>query len=668
MKNDASKEEYQRYDELKKLLHLYGHHYYVLDAPLVADSEYDQLFQELLFLEEKYPKIISQDSPSLRIGGTPLDSFRQISHRVPMLSLENGFSDEDIFAFETRIKRFLQTDADISYMAEPKLDGLAIELIYTDGILSHAVTRGDGTTGEDVTAQARTISSIPLSLQDTSIPLLEVRGEVFMSKDGFLLLNKRQLAKGEQPFANPRNAAAGSLRQLNPQITAERPLQFFCYGVADPAILQVESQKKMFSALQQLGLPVNKENIFCPTITDVVSAFHTYRTKRPDFSYDIDGMVMKVDSIAYQNRLGNKVRAPRWALACKFPATQATTKLRGVENQVGRTGAITPVAILDPVFIAGAQVSKASLHNYDEIRRKQLRIGDTVLVQRAGDVIPEVIQPIILDRDGSEKTITEPTSCPACSHPLHRDKNEAVNRCDNPLCPAQRLRSIIHFASKAGLDIDGLGKKYIEQLFDLNIIQDIPDLFRLDVETLSGLDGWGVKSATNVIEAIKAKKHPPLHKLLAALGIRFIGEVSAALLENRYKTLARLSEATVNELLEIDGIGEQTASSLVAYFNEKRTKNILSSLASLGIKPQPSQTVTNNKLSGYCLLFTGTLQSVSRNEAKQRVKDNGGSVTSSMGKKVTHLVAGEKAGSKLKKAQEAGITILSEEDFLQLFT
>ncbi len=668
MKSDPATEEYQRYDELKKLLHHYGHHYYVLDAPLIADSEYDHLFQELLLLEEKYPEIITQDSPSLRIGGPPLDSFQQISHRVPMLSLENGFSDEEILAFETRIKRFLQTDADISYMAEPKLDGLAIELIYTDGILSHAVTRGDGTTGEDVTAQARTIKSIPLSLQDTSIPLLEVRGEVFISKDGFLKLNRKQLEKGEQPFANPRNAAAGSLRQLNPQITAERPLQFFCYGVADPAVLEAESQQDIFSALQHLGLPINNENTFCPAITDVVAAFHAYLTRRSGLAYDIDGMVVKVNSITYQNRLGNKVRAPRWALACKFPATQATTKLRNIENQVGRTGAITPVAILEPVFIDGAQVSKASLHNYDEIHRKQLRIGDTVLVQRAGDVIPEVIQPIILDRDGSETAITEPTICPACSHPLHRDKDEAVSRCNNPLCPAQRLRAIIHFASKAGLDIDGLGKKYIKQLFDLKIIKDIPDLFHLDVETLAGLDGWGMKSAANVTNAIKAKKHPPLHKLLAALGIRFIGEVSATLLENRYMTLTRLSEATVSELMEIDGIGEQTASSLVAYFNNQRTKKILGSLESLGVKPQPTRQIADGKLTGYCLLFTGTLQSISRNEAKQRVKENGGSVTSSMGKKVTHLVAGEKAGSKLKKAQEAGISILSEEQFLQLFT
>ena len=656
----------KRHAELKTQLSDHAHRYHVLDSPIISDGEYDALFQELLAIEDTFPQLTTADSPSQRVGGPSLDKFDQVAHRVPMLSLENAFNDQDILEFEQRLHRFLHNSAKLEYVAEPKLDGLAVELIYENGTLASALTRGDGNVGEDVSAQVRTIPAIPLTLRESRDGLLEIRGEVFMDKEGFANLNRIQQAEGKQIFANPRNAAAGSLRQLNPKITATRPLRFFAYGLSAPQDFSAKNQYTLLKKLKKLGLPVNDLTRHCVTIKDVVQAYHDFLKLRHDLPYDIDGMVVKVDDFVIQQRLGNKARAPRWAIACKFPATQATTKLIDIKHQIGRTGAVTPVAILEPVSVDGAIISRATLHNQEEIERKDLRLGDMVLIQRAGDVIPEVIKPIAEQRDGSEIKIIPPQNCPVCSTALIKKEEETVIRCPNTLCPAQKLRAIVHFSSKAGLDIEGLGKKNIEQLFAENLITDIPDIFTLDKPKLAALEGWGEKSAENVLNAVAAKKKPPLAKLLAALGIRFIGEVTAGLLERRFESLRFLAEASVDELLEIEGIGEQTARSLVNYFNSPGTQTLLQKLENLGVSPSFQQPDSSGILTGMSFLFTGSLESLSRGEAKKQVIENGGEVASSVNKKLTHVVVGSKPGSKLQKARDQGKHILSEADFLEL--
>ncbi len=550
----------KRLRELRALLQEHSHRYYVLDDPLISDGEYDLLFQELLSLEEEHPELITADSPSQHPGGAPLEKFAQVIHRVPMLSLENAFNAADLHSFEDRLHRFLNQEtaaADhavtLSYMAEPKIDGLAVELVYEQGRLLQGSTRGNGSRGEDITAQLQTIPSIPRSLQSTVAPRLEIRGEVFMDRQALITLNQERLGNGEPLFANPRNAAAGSLRQLDPAITARRSLKFLAYGIADPAQSPCSSQQELLAWLQDLGLPVNELARFCPTITDVINRFEQLAAERQAMAYEIDGMVVKVNNFALQHRLGNKARAPRWAIACKFPAIQATTRLLSVDFQVGRTGAVTPVALLEPVEVGGVTVSRATLHNRDEFERKDLRIGDTVLIQRAGDVIPEVVKAIIEQRTGREQPVSMPTHCPVCGHALLKEAGEAVTRCVNPHCPAQRLRALIHFCSRAGLDIEGLGKKSMKQLFDLSLVRDIPDIFTLQQSQLASLPGWGAKSADNVIAAIEAAKHPPFGKFLAAIGIRFVGEITASLLEQRFPTLDDLMQATMEALLEIDG-------------------------------------------------------------------------------------------------------------------
>ncbi len=652
---------------LKQQLNEHAHRYYVLDDPTISDGEYDLLFQELLQLENEHPELRTSDSPSQRVGGPPLDKFHQVQHRLPMLSLENAFNENDLFAFEDRLHRFLNQSSPLIYIAEPKLDGLAVEIVYERGVLIQASTRGNGETGEDITSQLRTVPTIPLQLRNTTLPLLEVRGEVFIDKDGFEKLNRQQLKEEKQPFANPRNAAAGSLRQLDPTITAKRPLRFFCYGVSDPSTTACNTQTELLTYLKELGFPVNHHTKTCPTIDDVIHCFSELQKIRHTLVYEIDGMVVKVDPFQLQERLGNKARAPRWAIACKFPATQATTQLIDVEFQVGRTGAVTPVAILAPVNVDGAMVGRATLHNQDELIRKDLRLGDTVLVQRAGDVIPEVVKPITDMRTGEEETIRIPENCPICEHVLVKPDGEAVTRCPNPLCPAQKLQNLSHFTSKAGLDIEGLGKRNIEQLFELQIIEEIPDLFTLKAEQLAHLDGWGEKSAQNVIHAIAERKNPTLGKLLSSLGIRFLGEVTASILENQFQSLEDVSKASHEELLEIEGIGEQTARSIHHYFQAPQSQAMLAKLYSAGVEVESKKLPPQNlALSDYVFLFTGTLPTLSRNEAKKLVKDNGGQVATGVTKKVTHLVAGEKAGSKLKKARDQNKTILTEEAFLLL--
>ena len=653
--------------ELHRLLREHAHRYHVLDDPIISDGEYDRLFHKLLDLEERFPELITPDSPSRRVGAAPLTRFAQIEHRTPMLSLENAFSDDDLLTFEDRLLRFLNRTTPIPYVTEPKLDGLAVEIVFENGIMIQGSTRGDGMTGEDITAQLRTIPIIPLRLKRPLKGLLEVRGEVFMDTGGFARLNAEQLLAGRPAFANPRNAAAGSLRQLDPSVTAARPLRFFVYAVSDPGITGCATQCELLEFLRELGLPVNDLTRRCPTIQDVLGSYRDLQAKRHSLGYEIDGMVVKVDPFDLQDRLGSKARAPRWAIAWKFPATQATTRLLDVEFQVGRTGAVTPVAILAPVNVGGVMVSRATLHNQDEFTRKDLRLGDTVLVQRAGDVIPEVIKPITSGRDGTEIPIAMPDRCPVCAHPLDRPAGEAVIRCFNPLCQAQRIRALSHFTSKAGLDIEGLGKNFIEQLFELGIIKDIADIFALKQEQLTHLEGWGEKSAGNVIAAIEAKKTPPLSRFLAALGIRFVGEVTASLLQDHFPSITELSAASSLDLLEIDGIGDKAAASIADYFADPATKVLLSRLQKLGVWPAAVVDKPQDlPLSGHTFLFTGTLKTLSRDEAKMLVRGLGGQIATGVSSKMTHLVAGEKAGSKLKKATELGKIILSEKDFLEM--
>ncbi len=660
----------QRLPELRDEITYHAHRYYVLDQPIIADGEYDALFQELLDLEKLFPDLATPDSPSRRVGAPPLTKFSSVTHHFPMLSLENGFSDADMRDFENRLHRFLKNSPQLHYVAEPKLDGLAVELVYKDGLLTIGSTRGDGRLGENITANLKTVPAIPLRLLTPDPPpLLEIRGEVFIGLAGFKKLNENRAADGEPLFANPRNAAAGSLRQLDSRLTSKRPLDFYAYGISDPSLVPCESQMDLFSLLKKFGFKVNPLTRVCFSMDEVISHYQYLLELRPELPYDIDGMVVKVDSFPMQERLGSKARSPRWAIARKFPASQATTRLSGIDFQVGRTGVITPVALLDPVSIGGTTVSRATLHNQDEIKRKDLMVGDMVLVQRAGDVIPEIVQPIIDLRIGHETPINMPDTCPACGHQLIREKGESAIRCVNPHCPAQRVQNLVHFTGKSGMDIEGLGKKAMAQLFEQKLVTDIPDLFLLQAEQLIPLEGWAEKSATNIIQAISESKTIPLSTFLAALGIRYVGEVTARLLEQRLKTLDQLMSVSQEDLLTIEGIGDQVASSLVDYFGDANVQKMLQTLLEIGLTFLPANEQKNNlPLADHVFLFTGGLHAYSRNEAKETVKKMGGQVSSSLTKKVTHLICGEKPGSKKKKAEAMKMVILNEDEFQQLIS
>jgi len=660
----------KRLAELREQISYHNHRYYVLDDPEIADVEYDRLFRELEELEERYPELVTPDSPSRRVGGGAPAQFAPVRHSLPMLSLENAFSAEELADFETRMRRFLNLEGPIRYYAEPKLDGLAVELVYQNGFFILGSTRGDGQTGENISANLQTIADIPPRLAAPGQPpaRLEIRGEVCLTIAGFKELNRQRATVGEPLFANPRNAAAGSLRQLDPKITAARPLEFFAYGVADAATLPVTTQLELIRLLAALGFKTIPHGRLCADLDEVIAHFHQIETIRHGLPYEIDGMVAKVDDLALQRRLGAKARSPRWAIAAKFPAVQATTRLLAVEFQVGRTGAITPVARLEPVRVGGVTVSRATLHNEEEIRRKGLKIGDTVLIQRAGEVIPEVVKPVVEKRSGHEEEIRTPVNCPECGTALIRKEGEAVTRCPNNRdCPAQRLRALIHFAGKAGLDIEGLGKKALEQLAALDLVRDIPDIFRLRAEQLAQLPGWGERSAANLLAAIAARREVELARLLAALGIRHVGEVTAQLLARRFSSLEALLAAGEQDFLELEGIGPQAAAALTTYFADPANREMLGRLRELGltVRFEPASAHTQ-PLQGEVFLFTGSLRRWSRNEAKARVKALGGEVATTLNRKVTRLVRGESPGSKLAKAQELGISVLSEEEFEQL--
>ncbi|MGX2970372.1 NAD-dependent DNA ligase LigA [Ursidibacter sp. B-7004-1] len=663
----------QQLDQLKETLRQYEYHYHVLDNPLVPDAEYDRLMNELKSLEWQYPDLITTDSPTQRVGAKPLDGFAQITHEIPMLSLDNAFSNDDLDGFLRRIEdRIPVKSQQLEFCCEPKLDGLAVSILYVDGILTQAATRGDGSTGEDITANIRTIRNIPLKLNTPNPPArLEVRGEVFMPQQGFEQLNERALAKGEKTFANPRNAAAGSLRQLDPKITSQRPLVLNAYsiGVYESDDQLPSSHFERLQWLKSLGIPVNNEIKLAQGREQLLAFYQHIQQKRSSLGYDIDGTVLKVNDIALQEQLGFISKAPRWAIAYKFPAQEEITILKDVEFQVGRTGAITPVAKLEPVFVAGVTVSNATLHNGDEIERLGIAIGDTVIIRRAGDVIPQIIGVVADRRPESAKKIEFPTACPVCQSAVVRVDGEAVARCTGELfCGAQRKEALKHFVSRKAMDIDGVGEKLIEQLMERELIHTPADLFKLDQITLMRLERMGEKSAYNALTSIEKAKNTTLARFLFALGIRDVGESTAQNLAKHFGNLTAIRNANLEQLREVQDVGEVVANRLYQFWQEPHNVSVVEDLIAQGVNWQDvvQQEVADNPLKDKTIVLTGTLTQLTRDQAKEILQNLGCKVSGSVSSKTDYLIAGEKAGSKLAKAQELGVKILTEQDLVNL--
>lgn len=662
-------------EHLREKLREYEYHYHVLDNPLVPDAEYDRLMNELKNLEWQHPELITSDSPTQRVGAKPLDGFAQITHETPMLSLDNAFSDDDLTGFLRRIEdRIAINSNQIEFCCEPKLDGLAVSILYVDGVLTQAATRGDGTTGEDITANIRTIRNIPLKLKSSNPPhRLEVRGEVFMPQQGFEQLNEKALAKGEKTFANPRNAAAGSLRQLDPKITRQRPLMLNAYNIgvyeSDDELPTTHFDRLQW--LKTLGIPVNAE-ITLATGSQALTAFYQkIQAKRSSLGYDIDGTVLKVNKIVLQEQLGFISKAPRWAIAYKFPAQEEMTILNDVEFQVGRTGAITPVAKLEPVFVAGVTVSNATLHNGDEIERLGIAIGDTVIIRRAGDVIPQIVGVVAERRLDNAKKIAFPTACPVCNSAVVRVEGEAVARCTGGLfCGAQRKEALKHFVSRKAMDIDGVGEKLIEQLMERELIRTPADLFKLDHTTLMRLERMGEKSANNALQSIEKAKNTTLARFLFALGIRDVGESTAQNLANHFGTLDAIRQADLDTLKQVQDVGEVVANRLFQFWQEPHNIEVVEDLIAQGVKWQDAvpQEIADNPLKDKTVVLTGTLTQLTRDQAKALLQQLGCKVSGSVSSKTDYLIAGEKAGSKLAKAQELGVKILSEDELIGYFT
>jgi DNA ligase (NAD+) len=657
----------KRIEELRQALHRHNYRYYVLDDPEISDAEYDRMMQELIKLETEYPEFSSPDSPSLRVGSPPLEKFETVEHSLPMLSLENGFNDSDIMEFDRRIKRNLNIDGEIIYTAEPKLDGVAVELVYENSRLVTASTRGDGFSGELITANVRTIRAVPLMLHngtaEESPSLLEVRGEVFIGKDAFKRLNAERLDENLPPFANPRNAAAGSLRQLDSKITAKRPLEIFVYGVGRVADLSLESHWEVLLALQEFGFKINPFIRPKITLQEVIDCYRELSEKRHLLPYDIDGMVVKVDSFAYQRLLGATSRSPRWAIAYKFKAIQETTRIINIDVQVGRIGTLTPVARLVPVKIGGVTVRRATLHNEDEIKRKDIKIGDTVLVQRAGDVIPEVVKVIASKRTGEEKTFDMPFRCPVCNSSVVRSENEAALRCINTSCPAQVKERIKHFASKGAFDIEGLGDKLIEQLVEKNLLRSYADIFKLKEVVLKDQERMGLKSAANIIQAVEKSKQIPLNRFIYALGIRHVGEHIAGILAMNCKSLGKIMTAIPEELESIDEIGPVVARSIADFFRQNENQKIVKDMIDGGIRILETPNRKQNTLTGKTFVLTGALETMTRDEAQKCIEEAGGKVSGSVSRNTNYLVVGASPGSKLKRAEELGVDIIDENTF-----
>ena len=661
----------RRIEELRRQIEYHNRRYYQLDDPEISDATYDQLMAELIELESRYPDLDLSGSPSQRVGAPPLEKFAPFRHPSPMLSLANAFSAEDIFAFGQRLERFLGTQERIEFVAEPKIDGVAVNLLYQDGVFAAGATRGDGFTGEDVTANLRTIAELPLRLRDDDVGPLpsqtEVRGEVYMEKEGFRKLNARREAAGEPPFANPRNAAAGSLRQLDSRITARRPLRLFCYAVGVVVGRSFQRHGEILQALSRWGFPVNPLCRQAPDIPACIAYYEEIGARRHELPYDIDGVVLKVDDLVLQARLGAVSRSPRWAIACKFPAIQATTKVEDIIASVGRTGVLTPIAILRPVPVGGVIVSRASLHNQDEVERKDVRIGDIVVVQRAGDVIPEIVAVLTDERTGAERPFMMPTTCPRCGAGVVRLPGEASHRCLGIACPAQLIGRIRHFAAREGLDIEGLGEKLAIQLVTAGLVQDPADLFSLTHAQLTTLERMADKSASNIIAALERAKHPPLEKFIYALGIRHVGEHTARILAQHFASVEELAAASEEELQQIRDIGPEVASSIVRFFREPKNLAVLGKLRRAGVVPVRSvSTPPATPLAGKTFVFTGRLRSMTRGEAKALVESQGGIVGDSVTKTTDYVVAGEEAGSKLEKAAARGIKVIDEQTFLTM--
>jgi DNA ligase (NAD+) len=660
-------------EQIRQQLHEHNYRYYVLDDPQITDAEYDQLMRRLQELEAAFPDLVRSDSPTQRVGATPLAAFGTVVHSLPMLSLDNAFSPEEVHDFDARLTRQLATHEPIEYIAEPKIDGLAVELVYDDGLLVQGSTRGDGVRGEDITQNLRTIKTIPLRLiaaAQFSIPRrLEVRGEVYITKRHFQRLNAHREEEGVSTFANPRNAAAGSLRQLDPRITAGRPLEIFCYGVGHVEGVTFQSHWDVLQSLSQWGFRANPHCEKCQGIEAVLNYYGRLRERREDLPYEIDGVVLKVNLRTLQEALGTRSRSPRWALAYKFEPKQAVTRVKEIAVQVGRTGDLTPVALLEPVQVAGVEVSRASLHNPDEVARKDVRTGDWVVVQRAGDVIPEIVEVLKARRTGEEKPFEMSTRCPICGSAVVRLEDEVVPRCVGLTCAAKLKESIVHFASKRGMDIDGLGDKTVDQLVERGLVKDIGDLYSLTTDDLLKLARLADKSAGNLIAAIERSKQTTLPRFLYALGIRHVGEHVADVLARQYSGWPALQQASYDELQGVHEIGPRIAQSIVAFFQDAGNQAVLEKLHRGGVRATTvAQSAVDQSLRGKTLVFTGELQAYTRAEAKRLVEARGGRITSSVSRSTSYVVAGDDPGSKLDQARKLGVSVLNEDDFTALLS
>ena len=656
----------QRIEELKEQLNRWSHEYYVEDKPTATDAEYDKVYHELVALEVEHPEFVTADSPTQRVGGEVLDQFQKVTHTNPMLSLSNAFSKEDLEEFDARLRKL--TNRAIEYVCELKIDGLSIALTYQNGQLVLGATRGDGTTGEDVTGNVRTIKSVPLSLKEPWN--IEVRGECYMPKKSFVALNESREEEGLEVFANPRNAAAGSLRQLDPKIAAKRNLSVFLYSSPSVEELNVSTQEELLEKMAEIGFVTNSERLKCQTIDEVWNYIETIASKRPDLPYEIDGMVIKVNDFATQEEIGFTVKAPRWAIAYKFPAEEAQTVVRDIEWTVGRTGVVTPTAVMDPVQLAGTTVRRASLHNIDLIKERDIRLEDTVVIHKAGDIIPEVTRVILEKRPETSQPYEFPTTCPVCHEKLEHLEEEVAIRCLNPKCPAQLTEGLSHFVSRNAMNMSGIGPRVIKQLFEEGLVMDVADLYKLTLDQLLALDKVQQKSAENILEAIEKSKENSLERLLTGLGIRHVGTKAAKELAQHFKTMTALKEASIEQLLEIDGLGDIIAYSVKTYFEQPSVQELIQELQDSGVNmtylgvTKDDSAASGHVLSGKTVVLTGTLEQLTRQDAKEKLESLGAKVTGSVSKKTDVVIAGHSAGSKLTKANDLGIEVWSEQQFL----
>lgn len=655
----------QRISKLRAELTHHDHRYYVLDQPEVSDAEYDRLMRELQSLEAEYPDLITPTSPTQRVGGKAAERFEKVVHKLPMLSLSNVFNDEELTEFDERIRRQTGQES-VAYVCEPKMDGLAIELIYERGVFVKGATRGDGTVGEDVTLNLRTLKTLPLALREGAPPYLEVRGEVYIKKADFVRINQRREEAGEPLYANPRNLAAGTLRQLDPKETAARPLSVITYEIGLIEAPEPPSHSAKLELLARLGLPTNPRNKRANGVEEVRAAYVAMMGERHQFPYEIDGMVVKVDSADLRKRLGQVSKSPRWAVAYKFPPEEERTQVEDIQVQVGRTGALTPVAFLKPVKVGGVTVSRATLHNEDEVKRKDVRIGDSVFIRRAGDVIPEIVKVIDSVRTGIEREFTMPTECPVCHGAVRREEGGAITRCVNELCPAKVVARLRHFASRTAMDIEGMGDELCQQLVGRGLVQTVADLYRLDMEKMLTLERIGEKSAENVLGAIAASKQTTLRRFLHGLGIPHVGEATAKTLADHFKSVQALMAASAEEISRVKDVGQLMAEEIHAFFQQGHNREMIEALLAQGVTPAPPEEVKAGTFFGKTVVLTGGLTSMSRDQAKEEIERRGGKVSGSVSKKTDFVVAGEDAGSKLEKAQELGVRVLDEKAFAAL--